>query len=193
MSEPGNPYAPPSAHVADIPAMDPAAEARRREHIALEAAVRSAGTLYVLGGLLGIAAGLMFVMAYLQVRAPSQSLIAIGSNYLALSVPAVAIGIGMRKLHAWSRMAMVIFTSVGVPYFPIGTFINGYVVYLLFSAKSKRLFEPQYAAIVAATPHVKRRTPLSFRIIVALQLCGMLAWAAVPLAFKWIDAVGRTG
>ena len=44
--------------------------------------------------------------------------------------------------------------------FPIGTLINGYVLYLLLSQKGRTIFTDAYRRVVTETPHVKYRTPI---------------------------------
>jgi len=40
----------------------------------------------------------------------------------------------------------------------VGTLINGYILWLVLSKKGRFILSKDYAAIVAATPHVKYRT-----------------------------------
>jgi hypothetical protein len=57
--------------------------------------------------------------------------------------------------------------------------INVYILYLLLSAKGSRVFQSDYADIVAATPDVKYRMSIVTRIALGLLLLVLLAAAAI--------------
>jgi formate/nitrite transporter FocA (FNT family) len=40
-------------------------------------------------------------------------------------------------------------------YFPIGTLIGAYVLYLMFGQKGRQILSPTYQDIIAATPQVR--------------------------------------
>jgi hypothetical protein len=64
--------------------------------------------------------------------------------------------------------------------FPLGTLINGYILWLVFSTKGKTILSNDYAAIVAATPHVRYRIP-----IVVWILIGLLTLLLVVSVARW--------
>jgi len=181
MSTQANPYAPPTARVEDVASTDSNAEAIRREHIKHEASIRSVGALYVIGGVLGALAGIgVFVSGMMDNNRSSMGEM-VGAVYLIFSLPSFVTGLGLRKLQPWTRIAAIIFSCIGLLGIPFGTIINGYILYLMLAAKGKRIFQPDYPAIVAATPHIKYRTSIVIWIVVGLLFLGILAAIVVPM------------
>lgn len=179
MSTQPNPYAPPAARVEDVQGNDTQVEAIRREHLKHEASVRSVGSLYMLSSLLVVLAG----VSMLAVMVPATSAAyraGVMSAYLLLAVLFFATGFSLRKLKPWTRMTAALFSALGLLAIPIGTIINGYILYLLLSAKGKRIFAPDYAGIVAATPHIKYRTSLLVWILLGFMLLAMVAAIVIP-------------
>ena len=64
MAAQDNPYAPPTAEVADITGSDPQAETIRREHIKHEASIKSVGIIYYLGGTLMGGLAILFMFGF---------------------------------------------------------------------------------------------------------------------------------
>ena len=89
------------------------------------------------------------------------------------------IGVMIRKLKRGSRIGVGIISGIGVLGFPIGTLINGYILYLFFSQKGNYILTPEYAEIVRQTPHIKHKTSIIIWIFVGLLvlliLGGMIA------------------
>jgi len=171
-----NPYATPKAVVADPVASE--AEVVRRTHITHEASIKSAGVLFILGGLgtLAMSAGLVIpAMANVEDR---PGFVVIGFAVAALGVAYVAYGWGLRALRAWARTPAIVLAAIGLLGFPIGTLINGYILWLVLSGKGRRIFAADYASIVEATPHVKYRTSavawIALGLIVALIVLAFL-------------------
>jgi hypothetical protein len=174
-----NPYAPPRARVDDVDGAASEVEAIRREHIKHEAAVRSIGTLYYIGGGLILIAAFPFFLG--GVRQPDVAAISLGLGmlYLVLGAVLLVVAHGLRRLKPAARIASIVLAIIGLIGFPIGTLINGYILYLLCSAKGQRIFAPDYAAIVAATPHVKYRTSIVVWIVLAVVLAFVAALVLV--------------
>jgi hypothetical protein len=181
MSTQANPYAPPMAPVADVSSADSHAEAIRREHIKHEASVRSIGGLYLFGGVLGTLGGIALLASTMGVDEQRAIVVAAGAAYVLFSVLSLVVGLGLRKLQPWTRIATIAFSCFGLLAIPIGTLINGYILYLMVAAKGKRIFTPDYAAIIAATPHIKYRTSLVLWIAVGLLFLGIGAAIVVPM------------
>ena len=182
MSAAVNPYAPPKAHVDDVAAIDSDAEAVRREHIRRETSIRSIGALYYLCGVLVAVCGVLILVAYLAVdRKP----VSLGGGVALLVIAALqfALGGGIRRLRPWARNIIAALACIGLLGFPLGTLINVYILYLLFSKQGKRIFEPDYADIVAATPAVKYRT----------STVTWVALAVLLLIFVGLAILGTTG
>ena len=162
-----NPYAAPKARVDDVSGASPDAEAIRREHITHETSVRSIGTLYYIGGfiLLGIAASFFFGRT---TEVGGALLTVIEIFYVVLGALSIVVGRGIRQLKPWARVTTIVLSIVGLIGFPVGTLINGCILYLLFAAKGRRIFAADYAGIVAATPHVKTRTSIAVWIVLGV-------------------------
>jgi hypothetical protein len=177
MNARANPYAPPQATVADLNVVGSEAEAIRQEHIKHEASIRSVGVLYYLGGgfmLLGALA----LIGLLGTSQDTPFLYGMGLAYLALGGLSIALGRGIRAYRPWARTTGIVLAAIGLLGFPIGTLINGYILYLFLAQKGKRIFEPDYPDIVAATPHIKYRTSLVLWVVLGLLLLAMAALIA---------------
>ena len=181
MSAQSNPYAPPTARVDDVGVADSEAEAIRQEHITHEASVRSVGILYLLSAAFAAIAGVVIAFAGAFGDSNNGLMLGLGSVYVVLAVVSFLLGRGIRQLRPWARTTSIVLSCIGLLGFPVGTLINGYILYLMLSAKGKRIFEPDYADIVAATPHIKYKTSLLVWILLALFLLGIGAAIVIPL------------
>jgi hypothetical protein len=181
MSAQINPYAPPAAHVADIGSgADPHAEAIRQEHIKHETSVRSVGILYYLSSFLMVIGGIG-LLALGRMDEQTQLGFLVGLIYLILGALSLVVARGIRQLKPWARKTCIVLSAVGLLGFPIGTLINGYILYLMLAAKGKRVFEPDYPAIITATPHIKYRTSIVVWLVLALLLIGVAAAIVIPM------------
>lgn len=181
MSTEINPYAAPKAAVEDISdSTNPQAEAIRRAHINHEASIRSIGTLYYIAAF-GAAAGA--VGAVLQLWTEQRNLKGAVTLVMfgVLATGFFFMGRALRTLRPGVRIPTVILAGVGLLGFPLGTLINGYILWLVLSKKGQFIFSPEYAAIVEATPHVKYRTSLLVWIILGTIVVLVVAsiWMAV--------------
>jgi len=176
MPETSNPYAPPRSQVDDVTQSNADAEVIRREHIQHETSIRSVGLLYYISGGVFVIASLVLIAAISK----EDSTRFVGPVYLALGALSIFVAHGLRKLQPWARIASLVFSGIGLLGFPLGTLINGYILYLLLAKKGQRVFQADYPAIVAATPHVKYRTStvtwlvLAGVILVIAGVIGML-------------------
>jgi hypothetical protein len=104
---------------------------------------------------------------------------------VALWVAQLAAGWGLRKLRPWSKFVAGILVGIGlIRSFPvltlaggIGVSISVLILYLLFSAKGRKVLSPAYAEIVAQTPHLHSRTPPWVWISIVLIVILILAFA----------------
>jgi hypothetical protein len=152
------------------PHQESVAEQLRKGHLCREAYVKSVGTLYYAAGglfvLVGL--GLAFVPPEAAARRAGPLLWLVVAGFAALLI---ATGAGLRHLRPWSRIASGVLAGIGVlANFPSGTLINGFILYLLFSKKGSMVFSEPYQQVIAATPHIKYRTPLYVWILLALFL-----------------------
>ena len=57
------------------------------------------------------------------------------------SLPAVIIGYGLYKIQPWSRIAGIVLSIVSLLWFPLGTILGVYGLWVLFSAEGQRVFD----------------------------------------------------
>lgn len=176
-----NPYAPPKARVEDVVQADSRAEEVRRKYIKHETSIRACGILDYLGGvafcLLGV--GMMATDFSVSNAFAVRTMVTVGAVYLVIGILSIIAGFGIRRLRPWARVVSVILSAIGLLEVPIGTVINGYILYLLVSKKGQIIFTADYAEIVAATPHVRYRSFLVLWVVLgvllALILLGVVA------------------
>lgn len=90
----------------------------------------------------------------------------------------LSVGYGLTRLHRWARVAAIVICSVFLLRLLDGAIIFPYFLYLLLSAKGKRVFAADYGAIIAATPHI--RYPKSTVIWTVLAVLAIFV-ASIPL------------
>ncbi len=168
----GNPDTPP---VSDIPENP---EEVRRAHLNTEASIQAVGALYYLGALILVATALGGFFtdseANLGVRVATATLLA------GVGVFQLFVGTGLRRLMPWARIPTAILSGIGMLGFPVGTLVNGYILYLVLSRKGALVFTDGYKAVVSATPDIKYKTPKAIWILLGL-LIAILFLAIVPL------------
>jgi len=171
-----NPYAAPAAPVEDVSA-NAEAEAIRKAHISHEASIKAVGILYYLGGT-GVT--LVALAALFSAR---QDALGLGASVglLALGAGQLSAGWAVRALRPWGRTVGCILSAIGLIGFPIGTLINGYILYLFLSKKGRTIFAPEYQDVIAATPHVKYRTSIIVWIFLALVVLLIAVAVLVPM------------
>jgi hypothetical protein len=152
------------------------AEQIRKDHIRHEASVKSVGILYFLGATVFLLASFGMLTAPARTEGAWVALLFIG-----LCAVQIWTGLGLRKLKPWARVASGILSGLGLLAFPIGTLINAYILYLLFSKKGATVFSDEYKRIIEETPHIKYRTSIVVWILlgVVLLLLGAAFVAAV--------------
>ena len=168
MTEVANPYSAPTARVEDNDAGE--AETIRRAHLSHETSVKGAGGLYLLGGVLLTIGGVAALAG--GVRGGTDAVTAL--FVLALGVLQFWAGLKVRALQRGGRIAGGVLSGLGLLAFPIGTLINGYILWLFFSDKGKTVFSDAYKDVIAATPHVKAKTSIVVWIVLAILL-GLIA------------------
>jgi hypothetical protein len=182
MSTPYNPYQPPTAMVDDVSdGANPQAESIRREHINHEASIKSVGMLYYLGTLGMGVAGLAILFSTGALAAVRMGDAVVSVIMVAIAVAFFMVGRGLSTLRPWVRIPAVLLSILGLLGFPIGTLINGYIIWLILSKKGRLVLSPEYAAIVEATPQVKYRTSIVVWILLAAIVLFLIAIISVPL------------
>ena len=178
MSATLNPYATPKALVEDV-GSHPEAEAVRRANLSHEASVRSIGTLYYLGAL-GATLGVLSTVVQLLLQPRHTGVLLMFGAMTVLSIVFFLLGRGLRKLRPGVRVPTIALAGLGLLGFPLGTLINGYILWLMLSQKGRFIFSPEYAAVVEATPHIKYRTSILVWIFLGLVVVGLLAAIVIP-------------
>jgi hypothetical protein len=177
-----NPYAPPSANVDLSSSATSVEEKIRREHIRHEIQLKSVGTLYGLGALLLLLSGIAMMVPLFSEGSPSEAplglLIGVSIFYIGFGSAMAAMAYGYRSLRPWVKIPGTILSGLGLLGIPLGTLINGYILYLIWCAKGQMVLDHKYQRIVEATPHVKfQRTlgdKIALGIVIALLIGGAL-------------------
>lgn len=147
------------------------AEQLRKDHINHEASVKSVGWLYFLGAAaLLLMAGFGLFASASRARPSSAPEIILALVLLGLAGLQIWAGIGLRRLSPWARIPSGILSGIGLLGFPLGTLINGYILYLLFSKKGAMVFSEEYRQAIQQTPHIKYRTSIVVWILLVLLL-----------------------
>jgi hypothetical protein len=153
------------------------AEAVREELIFHEAIFKSIGSLYLSAGFLCVVA-LFTLLISESVGLPVKSIkMSTVESIVALSAFAafgIFIGMFLRRLHPAIRVAWIASSAAGMLHFPLGTLINGYFLYVLFSDKGRRVFAPEYQEIIKQTPHVKYHPSIIVTIVFGLMFITLL-------------------
>jgi uncharacterized membrane protein len=90
-------------------------------------------------------------------------------------------GSALRALSSKVRHVAGVFAGLGLLGFPVGTLINGYILYLLYSKKGKMVFSEEYQAIRLATPHVKYKTSVVVWVLLIIILLLLAAAILGPI------------
>ncbi len=180
MASSENPYASPFADTSVDPTgvLAPAeVEEVRRRYLSREASIRSVGSLYYMSGTL-----MGFIVLAIVAGTLAGGTMGLGLFevlfllfYLAMAVLSFVLGAGLRRLDARVKIPVVILSVLGLLWVPIGTLINGYILYLMLSSKSKVVLSPYYHEIIAQTPHIKYRTSLLAWIVLIILLLVIVA------------------
>src|SRR5690349_9344583 len=120
---PVNPYAAPSAFVADVAAERSEAEAIREAHIRHERQLKGIGSLYVLGTIGGVLAIIAILGAGTSGR--DQAFVTgFLVLYAAITLASAFTAFGYRRLRPWVKVPGGILSALGLLAFPVGTLIN---------------------------------------------------------------------
>jgi hypothetical protein len=169
-----NPYAPPKSATLTAPWSDLAdLVAVRREHIGTEATIKSVGFLYYLGGFIIFLVGVASVIA--ADSGSEKSVLPMAVLLMALSIGQIVVGFGLRRLRGWARIPTIILSAIGLLAFPVGTLINGYILYKVLCKQGQFVMKEDYQRIIATTPHVKHRTSAVVWILLVAVIIAVLA------------------
>jgi hypothetical protein len=184
MSDIQNPYAAPKANI-EHAEIGGEAETIRKEHINTEASIQAVGRLYVLGSFLALLGFVSILIAMVLGRgngvASAIGFLPSAAAMLCIGALYGATGFGLRKLKSWARIVATIVGVIGLLGFPIGTIINGYILYLLWNKKGRTVFTSDYQDVITATPHIKYKTSLLVWIILGIVILLVVAAIVLPL------------
>ncbi len=180
MPEDLNPYAAPKAEIEQFE-HDSEVEEIRRDHLNTEASIKAVGTLYILGCVITLFGGAAVVLRWThnanEINDPSFLPIL---AMLCFGVLQGFAGYALRHFRRWSRLASTVISVLGLLAFPLGTFISGYILYLLWSKKGRTVFTAEYQDVIAATPHIKYKT--SRLVWIVLGIIILLVAAVILIA-----------
>lgn len=166
-----NPYAASEAVIEAPVENREAMEDMRHQFIKHEASVKSIGILYFIAAVLfGFVGGAALFGANGNA----------GSGAIGFVVCALYLwlGISVQRLKAGSKIGIGILSGLGLLAIPIGTIINAYILWLVFSAKGKTVFSDEYKEVIEATPHIKYKTS---KIVVGFLIFIVIIFAALIL------------
>lgn len=147
------------------------AEQVRTEHLSAEASVRAIGTLQILGAVLAT----LSVVGLIAAGAAGAAGAGAGAGVIEMAflfvvaVPGFFVGRGLRNLKNWARITAAIFCVPGIL-----SPITWIILYCLLNRKAAFVCTPEYAAIRAATPHLKYRTSIIVKFFVWLLIIVLL-------------------
>jgi hypothetical protein len=157
------------------------AEQTRNTYLKHEASVKSIGLLYYIGGTILSLAGIFMVIGLMAGPGKPENIV-IALVCLVLAAIQISLGVGLRRLKAWVRIPTGILAAIGLLGFPLGTLINGYILYLICSEKGTMVFSPAYREVIALTPHIRYKTSIVVWVLLGLVLL-LIAIGVVAAVF----------
>ena len=186
MEEP-NPYAP--RLVESLAKPDPSSQLPadiRMLHRAHEASLRQIGLYYiltsVLGGIFTLPMTLYLFATLLSNQTINLDILIAAFIFLAilgLLILGILVGAGLRNLHRRTLIPATISAIIWMFHFPVGTAVNIYLLYLLYSKKGRRILQDDYQNIIAATPEMKLNRDWEVWCVFGLCLFLLIVFAAV--------------
>ncbi len=169
-------WTPPQAPLQDASLLgnEQAAEIRRR-YLKHEAGVKSAGRVYYLTAVLLSLLAVISLTVGGHVRPMGGVVVSV--LFFIIATLLIVVGTGLVKLKPWAKIPAGLISTIGLLWIPVGTLINGYILYLVFSEKGAMVFSAEYREVIASTPDIKYRTS----IVVWLALGVLVLLIALPL------------
>lgn len=181
LSLPGNPYSPPITNEAPprAPASGDAtsnAALIRHTHLNHEASIKAIGVLYIFAAFASIGMAIRAVAAAVTgaTGATAEMLFILAIAVLLGGVQVVA-GVGLRRMRKWVKAPVGAIATLGLFNFPVGSLLNAYVLYLVFSRKGAMVLSEKYAEVVRQTPHIKYKTSIVVWILLGLVVTAVAA------------------
>ena len=154
-----NPYTPPKADL-DPPVTGTSISARA-SLMKYEVAIRSEGTVFLFGGLILFAVGSIVLSFHREYWIA-------GISAVAGAAVAVWVDYGLQRLRSSARAVGMILAGIGLLGFPVLTLVSLHILFVLGNKASRAVFTPEYARIIAATPHINHKQSRTFRILLIL-------------------------
>jgi hypothetical protein len=99
----------------------------------------------------------------------------------------------LRELDRKAFVPAVVVAAFGLLGIPIGTLINGFILYLLLSEKGRFVLSDTYRTIVAATPQYQWKTALWVKIIIGLTVLAFVSVAVISMLLALGNQVHQQG
>jgi len=159
------------------------AEATRLAYFSHEQNVRSIGTFfYFSGGLTLLLAVFLLACGLIATLGGKEN----SSGPLAIITVEVLIFVVVGGLSLWAagkfkrldprgRIPGTILAALGLLSIPVGTVINGFILYLIYSEKGRFVFSDQYRSVVDATPQIVCKMALWVKIVLGLMILAFLS------------------
>lgn len=187
-----NPYAP-TSFVSETDGLESDVDAFRNRYLSHEASIKSIGILYMIPAvlmligfvvMLGAAVAGAFFGGGGQGAFGGPGLLEFAVVFLiygAFGALSCYAGWGIRKFKKVPKRIVTVLSAIGLIGFPLGTLINGYILYLLHGQKGKVVFSDRYQEVIRQTPHIKYKTSMIVKIFVGLLIAvivpGIIAFA----------------
>jgi hypothetical protein len=172
------------------------AEATRLAYLSHEQNVRSIGTYFYFSG------GMLLVLAAFLLLC---GLIATLGGKGNSSVPLVIVTVEclvfvvmggfllwtagkFKRLDPRGVIPGTILAVLGLLSIPIGTIINAFILYLIYSEKGRFVFSEPYRSVVDATPQIVCKMPLWVKIVIGLVILAFVSVVAISV----LIALGHT-
>jgi hypothetical protein len=156
-----NPYTPPQADL-DPPAARTSISARA-SMMKYEVGIRSVGTVFLFIGLILLMAGSIVLAFHREYWIG-------GLSALAGAAVAFWVDCGLQKLRGSARTVAMILAGIGLLGFPVITLVSLHILFVLGNKSARAVFTPDYARIIAATPHINHKQSPVFRLVLAIAI-----------------------
>lgn len=165
--------------------IDSSAERTRNKYLNHEASLRSLGALYYLGGIINSLIGVGMISAFFFVKQHQQPPIVLPCAILFLGLGGFLLWLApqFRNLSRKAVIPGTVVASLGLIGIPIGTLINGYILYLIHSEKGKVVFSERYQRVIEATPHIRYKMSVIVKILFGV-LIAFVALAVISVLIK---------
>jgi hypothetical protein len=165
----------------------------RQSYFSHEQQVRSVGTFFRFNGVLQLilAALILLALAVAFVIFPDRGLGAHLTQFVTMAIEgAIFVIVGgvtfwagslLRNLDRKAFVPAVIVAAFGLLAIPIGTLINGFILYLLLCDKGRFVLSDPYRDVVAATPQYQWKTALWVKIIIGLMVLAFVLVVVISM------------